>query len=210
MSTYEIIFESLQNQINNGLITYELAEEVNDLAYEKYVMESTAAARHNLRGAAKAYEIGKNNAKFKALTRSAPYSKILDPKSKYASNDSITDELQKEGKEWKEYYKDMYNARPKAPTAKEMYKNAVLDNPSDDEETNKIEKRGYIKYGIKAKEGSREYKKLQKRAQKNSSMTPSDAKKERIKNDIKKDIKQSTKRGLDQTRNAFIPHKKVK
>ena len=41
-------------------------------------------------------------------------------------------------------------------------------------------------------------------------MSPSDAKKERIKNDIKKDIKQSTKRGLDQTRNAFIPHKKVK
>ena len=83
-------------------------------------------------------------------------------------------------------------------------------NPSDEEETNKIEKRGYIKYGIKAKEGSREYKKLQKRAQKNSSMSPSDAKKERIKNDIKKDIKQSTKRGLDQTRNAFVPHKKVK
>ena len=57
MSTYEIIFESLQNQINNGLITYELAEEVNDLAYEKYVMESTAAARHNVSGAAKAYEV---------------------------------------------------------------------------------------------------------------------------------------------------------
>ena len=55
----------------------------------------------------------------------------------------------------------MYNERPKAPTAKEMYKNAVLDNTSDDEETNKIEKRGYIKYGIKAKQGSMEYKKLQ-------------------------------------------------
>ena len=39
MTKYELIFESLQNQINNGLITYELAEEVNDLAYEKYVME---------------------------------------------------------------------------------------------------------------------------------------------------------------------------
>ena len=45
MTAYEIIFESLQNQLNQGLITYELAEEVNDLAYEKYVIESTAASR---------------------------------------------------------------------------------------------------------------------------------------------------------------------
>ena len=40
MNEYEVIFESLQNQLDQGLITYELAEEVNDLAYDKYVVES--------------------------------------------------------------------------------------------------------------------------------------------------------------------------
>lgn len=39
MNEYEIIFESLQDQLNNGLISEELADEVNQLAYDKYVIE---------------------------------------------------------------------------------------------------------------------------------------------------------------------------
>ena len=39
MNKYEIIFESLQGQLDNGLISEELANEVNDIAYTKYVIE---------------------------------------------------------------------------------------------------------------------------------------------------------------------------
>lgn len=34
-----MIYESLQSQLDQGLISEELANDVNDLAYDKYVME---------------------------------------------------------------------------------------------------------------------------------------------------------------------------
>ena len=37
MDRYDVICESLQTLINNGSITLEFAEEVNEAAYEKYV-----------------------------------------------------------------------------------------------------------------------------------------------------------------------------
>lgn len=39
MNEYEIIYESLQEQLDQGLISEEFANEVNDLAYDKYVVE---------------------------------------------------------------------------------------------------------------------------------------------------------------------------
>ena len=36
MNTYDIIYEELQDRVNNGDITLEFAESVNDLAYDKY------------------------------------------------------------------------------------------------------------------------------------------------------------------------------
>ena len=40
MTKYEIIYEELQNRVNEGLLTLEDAELINDMAYEKYVNES--------------------------------------------------------------------------------------------------------------------------------------------------------------------------
>ena len=40
MDRYDVICESLQTLINNGSITLEFAEEVNEAAYEKYVTEA--------------------------------------------------------------------------------------------------------------------------------------------------------------------------
>lgn len=40
MNKYEIIFESLQDMVNSGDLTLEQANEINDLAYEKYVIEA--------------------------------------------------------------------------------------------------------------------------------------------------------------------------
>ena len=45
MTKYEMIFESLQRQLDQGLISEELADKVNDLAYEKYLSEATAYAK---------------------------------------------------------------------------------------------------------------------------------------------------------------------
>ena len=39
MNKYEMIYESLQSQLDHGLISEELANDENDLAYDKYVME---------------------------------------------------------------------------------------------------------------------------------------------------------------------------
>ena len=43
MNKYEMIYESLQSQLDQGLISEELANDVNDLAYDKYVMEGGRA-----------------------------------------------------------------------------------------------------------------------------------------------------------------------
>ena len=48
MNKYEIIFESLRGQLDNGLISEELANEVNDLAYDKYVMEGGRAFNNSV------------------------------------------------------------------------------------------------------------------------------------------------------------------
>lgn len=40
MNNYEIIYESLCNAVNDGEISLQFAEEVNQLAYDKYVTES--------------------------------------------------------------------------------------------------------------------------------------------------------------------------
>lgn len=40
MDKYEIIFNALQERVNTGELTIEKAEQLNDLAYEKYVTES--------------------------------------------------------------------------------------------------------------------------------------------------------------------------
>ena len=42
MDQYELIYEYLQESVNNGLFTVEEAEELNGLAYEKYVTEGNA------------------------------------------------------------------------------------------------------------------------------------------------------------------------
>ena len=51
MTKYELIFESLQEKINNNEISYEFAESVNELAYNKYITEDghskKVKARHN-------------------------------------------------------------------------------------------------------------------------------------------------------------------
>lgn len=41
MNKYEIIFESLQEKVTSGELTIEQAEELNDTAYQKYVVEGT-------------------------------------------------------------------------------------------------------------------------------------------------------------------------
>ena len=96
MTAYEIIFESLQNQLNQGLITYELAEEVNDLAYEKYVIESTAASRHGVADAVYAHDIGKSAARLNSFgsspTLAAKYAIIgHDAKKNYKNRYNIDD-----------------------------------------------------------------------------------------------------------------------
>lgn len=40
MTRYEKIFESLQEKVNSGEMTFEEAEELNDIAFEKYATES--------------------------------------------------------------------------------------------------------------------------------------------------------------------------
>lgn len=40
MDKYNEIFEALQEKVNNGSISSEFAESVNDLAYEKYIVEA--------------------------------------------------------------------------------------------------------------------------------------------------------------------------
>ena len=45
MDKYEIMFEAIQEQYENGDITFEEAEMLNEESYNKYV-ESTALQRH--------------------------------------------------------------------------------------------------------------------------------------------------------------------
>ena len=42
MTAYDLIFEEIQNRYDSGVLTEEQAIEVNDLAYEKYVIEGNA------------------------------------------------------------------------------------------------------------------------------------------------------------------------
>lgn len=39
MTKYNLIFKTLQSKVNSGELTLEQAEEVNELAYQKYVTE---------------------------------------------------------------------------------------------------------------------------------------------------------------------------
>ena len=39
MDYYDIIFNELQNRVNREELTLEMAEEINDLAYNKYICE---------------------------------------------------------------------------------------------------------------------------------------------------------------------------
>ena len=41
MTKYEIIFEALQEKVNSGELTFEDASTLNDMAYEKYVVEAS-------------------------------------------------------------------------------------------------------------------------------------------------------------------------
>ena len=40
MTKYEMIFEAIQQKYDNGEITFEHAEKLNNIAYEKYAIES--------------------------------------------------------------------------------------------------------------------------------------------------------------------------
>ena len=40
MTKYEMIFEAIQQKYENGEITFEHAEKLNNIAYEKYAIES--------------------------------------------------------------------------------------------------------------------------------------------------------------------------
>ena len=51
MTMYDVMFEAINEQYENGEITFEQAEELNDLAYDKYVIETskeTKAKRDDL------------------------------------------------------------------------------------------------------------------------------------------------------------------
>lgn len=41
MNRYEMIFDAIQEKVNSGELSLEKANEVNDLAYDKYVTESS-------------------------------------------------------------------------------------------------------------------------------------------------------------------------
>ena len=51
MNKYDLIFEAVQESLNNGEITLEEAEFLNDYAYDKFIMEDGHSkklkARHN-------------------------------------------------------------------------------------------------------------------------------------------------------------------
>ena len=60
MSKYEIIFEALQEKYELGEITYKFANYVNDLAYEKYVMEKKTREEYNKERFKKKYKVDIN------------------------------------------------------------------------------------------------------------------------------------------------------
>lgn len=179
MNKYELIFESLQEQLDNGLITYELAEEVNDLAYEKYVVESTAAARHGINGAAFAH----NNGKAAAALHSVGAS------HKVATRYSI------DGSKAKERYKKKYNIdnEPSRVDSKEL----IIKRAKNNNDRKDAIKRNILD-GIDY-DGDREDL-LRKRARRNASDTTNKKKFERNQklNKINKSIdNRLTKRGSE-------------
>lgn len=45
MNKYDIIFDSIQNKYNNNEITYEFANELNNLAYNKYIINESVESK---------------------------------------------------------------------------------------------------------------------------------------------------------------------
>ena len=232
MTKYEIIFESLQSQLDQGLISEELADEVNDLAYDLYANESTAAAKHGVPDTSDAHKSGKKAAEYYAK------SKKLKNKSDEMYTKGIHGDTQStiRGEDYRKRAKNLDKLARECRTdgceSKIDYKlkNRAIDLDSrtgikpgkSTEEKKDMIKNNLEIAGVKnmdglrrrAKENSEYLKNTPVRNRKNSiedrmaKPEKSMAKKKRIAA-IKDEIRQSTKRGLQQTKNAFTPHKKL-
>lgn len=92
MSKYEIIFEALQSKVNLGELTIEDAEVINNLAYEKYVVEKKTTSQYRLEKFKKAHDfnpkdntikIGDDRVKFQHKGGSNKRNKLPDAGVKY-------------------------------------------------------------------------------------------------------------------------------
>ena len=86
MTAYDLIFEEIQNRYDSGVLTEEQAIEVNDLAYEKYVIEGNTYNKYMNN---KQDELSSLNAKYNHLINKAKELEKLGPNGKEKAKEVI-------------------------------------------------------------------------------------------------------------------------